>query len=292
MNYLTVLQNGLIRLFNAVRKFNEIVMEVRKMLNGKIAIVTGGGSGIGSSTAIELARNRADVFILGRTEEKLIDTIKLAEQEKLELHYKVCDVSNINEVKIFINELSKNGTVPDIIVNCAGVINVKKDDGGFDNDIVFRVNIMGMMNICDEVIQSMISCGKHGTIISIASIAGHYGSSDFPSYAASKGAVFSYTKSLAMKYGRYGIRANTISPGVIVTPMSYIETPNISRICNMFFIIQHLYDIHRRILKQIYKCFPRYRNIRSIIACSINFFSNYVHSMLKTANIIFQATRN
>jgi len=201
-------------------------MEVVQMLNGKVAIVTGGGSGMGRSTALELARNRAEVFILGRTEEKLAETVEWAKQEKLGVHYKVCDVSDVNEVDAFMKELVANGVVPDIVVNCAGVINVKKEDGSFDNDIVFKVNILGMMNVCDAAIGSMILNEKSGIIINIASIAGHDGSSDFPSYAASKGAVLSYTKSLAMKYGKKGIRANTISPGVIVTPMSYIETPN------------------------------------------------------------------
>lgn len=196
------------------------------MLNGKIAVVTGGGSGMGRSTALELARNRAKVFILGRTEEKLVETIKLAKQEKLELHYSVCDVSDVNRVNAFMKGLVANGVVPDIVVNCAGVINVKKDDDSFDNDIIFKVNILGMMNVCDVAIHCMISSEKSGVIINIASIAGHDGNSDFPSYAASKGAVLSYTKSLAMKYGKKGIRVNTISPGVIVTPMSYIETPN------------------------------------------------------------------
>lgn len=196
------------------------------MLNRKMAIVTGGGSGMGQSTALELARNGAEVFILGRTKEKLIDTLKLAEAEKLLLNYKVCDVSNMEEVKHFFNELIAEERCPDIIVNCAGVINVKKDDGSFDDDIIFRVNILGIINVCDIAIEKMILKKKPGTIINIASIAGHDGSSDFPSYAASKGAVLSYTKSLAMKYGKNGIRINSISPGVIVTPMSYIETPN------------------------------------------------------------------
>lgn len=196
------------------------------MLSGKVAVVTGGGSGMGRSTALELARNGAEVFILGRTEEKLVETMKLAQQEKLELHYNVCDVSDVNRVNAFMKGLAAEGVVPDVVVNCAGVINVKKDDGDFDNDIIFKVNILGMMNVCDAAIQFMISGGKTGAIINIASIAGHDGSSDFPSYAASKGAVLSYTKSLAMKYGKKGIRVNSISPGVIVTPMSYIETPN------------------------------------------------------------------
>lgn len=166
------------------------------------------------------------MFILGRTEEKLIDTLRLAEMENLSLHYKVCDISNMEEVNSFYDELTIKKICPDIVVNCAGVINIKNDDGSFDNDIIFRVNVLGMMNVCDVAIKNMVFKKKQGTIINIASIAGHHGSSDFPSYAASKGAVMSYTKSLAMKYGKNGIRVNSISPGVIVTPMSYIETPN------------------------------------------------------------------
>lgn len=196
------------------------------MLNKKIAVITGGGSGMGRSAALELARNGAEVFILGRTEKKLIDTLRLAEMENLTLHYKVCDISNMEEVNSFYDELTIRKICPDIVVNCAGVINIKNDDGSFDNDIIFRVNVLGMMNVCDVAIKNMVLRKKQGTIINIASIAGHDGSSDFPSYAASKGAVMSYTKSLAMKYGKDGIRVNSISPGVIVTPMSYIETPN------------------------------------------------------------------
>ena len=120
---------------------------------------------MGRCAALELARNGAKVFILGRTEEKLVDTLKLAEQEKMTLHYKVCDVSNMENVTLFLNELVAKEVCPDIVVNCAGVINVKKDDGSFDDDIIFRVNIMGMMNVCDAVIQKMISC-KNGEQLS------------------------------------------------------------------------------------------------------------------------------
>lgn len=196
------------------------------MLSGKVALVTGGGSGMGRSTAIELARNGAKVFIIGRTEEKLIGTVDMAAADSLMIHYEVCDVSDRNQVQRFIDKLANRGINPEIVVNCAGVINVKDNEGNIDDDIVFKVNIMGMMHVCNAAVQSMLANGKQGTIINIASIAGHDGSSEYLSYAASKGAVLSYSKSLAMKYGKYGIRINSISPGVIVTPMSYVETPN------------------------------------------------------------------
>ena len=196
------------------------------MFSGKIAIVTGGGSGIGRSTALALARNGAEVIILGRTKDKLIETAELAKKENLSIYYEVCDVSESGQVEDFFKKLSEDEKCPDIIVNCAGVINVLKADGSLDDKSVLLVNVLGMMNICENAIKKIIEGGKKGTIVNIASIAGHDGNSEFPSYAASKGAVLAYTKSIAKLYGCKGIRVNSISPGVILTPMSYIETPN------------------------------------------------------------------
>ena len=99
------------------------------MLSGKVALVTGGGSGMGRSTAIELARNGAKVFIIGRTEEKLIGTVDMAAADSLMIHYEVCDVSDQNQVQRFIDKLANRGINPEIVVNCAGVINVKDNEG-------------------------------------------------------------------------------------------------------------------------------------------------------------------
>ena len=126
------------------------------MLNGKVALITGGGSGMGRSTALELARNRAKVIVIGRTEEKLIETVKLANEENLLLHYKMCDVSDPNAISSIFNELVVAGKCPDIVVNCAGVINVKKSNGMLNDDVVFAVNTRGLINVCDEAIQSML----------------------------------------------------------------------------------------------------------------------------------------
>ena len=111
-NCLIVLRNGLVPLIMMV----STNQGGKKMLNKKIAIVTGGGSGMGQSVALELARNGAEVFILGRTEEKLINTLRLAEMEKVSLHYKVCDVSNMEEVTLFFNELTIKGRFAQILL--------------------------------------------------------------------------------------------------------------------------------------------------------------------------------
>lgn len=199
---------------------------IMKMLNGRTAVVTGGGSGMGQQIALLFAKEGAEVFILGRTKSKLEETVRLASRIGRSIKSVVCDVSNENEVFGFFRSLKMRGVTANVIVNCAGIINVKLPNGELDNRAVMNVNFLGTMNICDCAIKHMIENKVPGSIINIASIAGHDGSSEFHSYAASKGAILAYTKSIAMAYGSDGIRANSISPGVVVTPMSYVETPD------------------------------------------------------------------
>ena len=80
--------------------------------------------------------------------------------------------------------------------------------------------------MCLKVIDNWKENNIKGNIINIGSIAARNGSKYFPIYASSKGGIIAFSKSIASRYGEYGIRCNVISPGVIKTPMSYIETPN------------------------------------------------------------------
>ncbi len=194
------------------------------MFYGKKVIITGGGSGMGQETALEFARQGAEVFIIGRSDYKLIQTSKIAHSEGLRISYQVCDVANKEQVADFFDRFENNP--PQIVVNAAGVINVQKKDGAQDDETTMRVNYFGTFNVCEKAIPMMIRAKVEGIIINIASIAGINGSGKFLTYSASKGAVISYTKGLARMYGKNGIRVNAISPGVIVTPMSYVENPN------------------------------------------------------------------
>lgn len=197
-----------------------------RLLEGHVAIITGGGSGMGRQIALLFAEEGAKVFILGRTQRKLDETVRLALQTGNKIECFRCDVSDEKQINAFFEQLSNMGIIADIIINCAGVINVKTSDGKLDDSIVISVNFMGTMYTCNCAIKHMLDNEVSGSIINISSIAGHDGSSEFHSYAASKGAILAYTKSLAMSYGSNGIRVNSISPGVVVTPMSYVETPN------------------------------------------------------------------
>lgn len=195
-------------------------------MNNQKVLVTGGGSGMGRAIALLFARCGASVYIIGRTEAKLRETIAEGKKENLSICMSTCDVSNFEKVDKLIDEYEKNNIIFDIVINAAGVINVCNKDGSQNNHAPMDVNYWGTFYVCERVIASMMKYNIRGTLINIASIAGINGSGRFLTYSASKGAVISYTKGLARMYGKHGIRVNAISPGCIVTPMSYVETPN------------------------------------------------------------------
>ena len=193
------------------------------MFSGKRVVVTGGGSGMGREIALEFGRRNAEVFILGRSSDKLMQTYESAKREGLGVRYSSCDVSNKEQVADYFEQFGNNP--PQIVVNAAGVINTQNADGSQDDEATMQINYFGTFHVCEKAISALVSAGMGGAIVNIASIAGINGSGKFLTYSASKGAVISYTKGLARMYGKYGIRVNAISPGVIVTPMSYVENP-------------------------------------------------------------------
>jgi NAD(P)-dependent dehydrogenase (short-subunit alcohol dehydrogenase family) len=197
------------------------------MFKGKCVLVTGGGSGIGRAIALEFSDKGADVVIFGRDEEKLESVRRECLSGKIE--YMVCDVSDKTKVSNAIDDIIKVHKKIDVVICAAGVINVKNSDGTQDDKNVMDVNFFGTFHVCEKVIEYMKTNPTESCIINIASIAGMNGSGNFLSYSASKGAVISYTKGLARMYGPYGIRVNAISPGVIVTPMSYVENPDFDK---------------------------------------------------------------
>lgn len=191
-------------------------------------LITGGGSGIGKEVAKLFYKEYYKVIILGRDEEKL----KLLKEElNNDIEYFVGDVSNSDKMKEIINKINNIS----ILVNCAGIISEVEEPLVFDNNILnntIDINLKGTIILSSLVIEKMIKTKIKGNIINISSIAAHNGSKYFPIYSASKGAIISYTKSIASRYGEYGIRCNLISPGVIKTPMSYIETPDFDSYIN------------------------------------------------------------
>lgn len=187
-------------------------------LEGKTAIVTGGGIGIGKSISIEFARAGADVMLCSRRMEHLEATateIRQLGKRALPLTVDVRDPEQIHTV--VQQTLAEFGRI-DILVNNHGAsfrAPVEKISLNGWNAVV-GINLNGVFLFCQAVGQHMIE-RRQGTIVNIASIAGVYGSQLMSHYGASKAAVINFTKTLAMEWAPHNIRVNCLAPGPIET---------------------------------------------------------------------------
>jgi len=185
----------------------------------KIAIVTGGGSGIGFAIAEKFTQNNIRTIIIGRDQKKL-DSAK----EKLgELCEPVpYDVNELAGIPKLVNELVQRFGVIDILVNNAG-INLKKDftevtDEDFQKIIL--TNVTSVFVFSREVVKCMLEKKNGGVIINISSMAAQYGLPRVIGYSASKNAIDGMTRAMAVELSPKGIRINAIAPGFITTPMT------------------------------------------------------------------------
>ncbi|SMO42646.1 SDR family NAD(P)-dependent oxidoreductase [Gracilimonas mengyeensis] len=186
-------------------------------LQNKIAIVTGGGTGLGFGITKAFIEAGATVIITGRREHKLEEAV-----EKLgkNAHYIVNDVTEFDTLPGLVGQVESDFGPIDILVNNAGV-NMKKPltevtDEEF-NDII-QTNVNGLFSLTREVAKKMLPRGK-GSIINITSMAAMYGITDVTAYTSSKTAVLGMTRSLAVDLSGEGIRVNAIAPGFIDSPM-------------------------------------------------------------------------
>jgi len=187
-------------------------------MDKKIAIVTGGGSGIGFAITEKFISAGIQTVIVGRDETKLHDA-----KEKLgELcHPMSCDVSDLSSIPSLIENIIKQFGQIDILVNNAG-INMKKDltevtDEEFQS--VISTNLCSVFSISREVVKHMLVKGS-GSIINISSMAAQYGIPRVIAYSASKSAIDGITRAMAVELSPKGIRVNAIAPGFIETAMT------------------------------------------------------------------------
>ncbi len=184
----------------------------------KIAIVTGGGSGLGLAMAKKFCTNNITTIIIGRNELKL----KTAQSEiGANCFYKICDLTNLKTIPIVIEEIISEFGKIDILVNNAG-INLKKDftlvtDEDFAN--IINTNVNALFAISRDVVKNMLQ-HKAGCIINISSMAAQYGLPKVIAYTASKSAIDGMTKAMAVELSPMGIRVNAIAPGFIYSAMS------------------------------------------------------------------------
>jgi NAD(P)-dependent dehydrogenase (short-subunit alcohol dehydrogenase family) len=183
-------------------------------LDGKIAIVTGGTSGIGEGIAKAFVSQGAKVVIVGRREEE-----GRALEKQIGVRFVRADVANEADVKAMVDRTLEWFGRLDCLVNNAGIpspmISITEIDVP-TIDQVLAVNVRGVILGVKHAARVMLPQGS-GSIINIGSVAGHRGGLSAHVYSASKGAVSALTRSAAAELGEKGIRVNTISPGAIVT---------------------------------------------------------------------------
>jgi 3-oxoacyl-[acyl-carrier protein] reductase len=189
-------------------------------LDGRVAIVTGAGQGIGSGVAICMARAGAQVVVIDAVQERIVRTVADIEALGVQALGVQANVTQAGDVDRLVQEtLNRFGKI-DILVNNAGVVVIKSiaEQTEADWDKVLGVNLKGVFLCCHRVVQEMIK-QKRGAIVNIASIAAfHYTVPHVP-YAASKAGVVALTRDLAYEVARFGVRVNAIAPGPIETPM-------------------------------------------------------------------------
>jgi NAD(P)-dependent dehydrogenase (short-subunit alcohol dehydrogenase family) len=192
-------------------------------LKGKVAIVTGGGQGLGKSMAIALAQAGASIVIAARRIETALETKPLIEKECVGCTVIICDMRNENDVKAMVAQVMKDYGRIDILFNNAGTWRGDNAENVTTADWkeVIDVNLTGPFITSREVGNVMLKQGK-GSIVNIASMSGMIVNTpqNQCAYNASKGGLIMLTKSMAAEWAMRGVRVNAICPGYMRTEMS------------------------------------------------------------------------
>jgi 3-oxoacyl-[acyl-carrier protein] reductase len=197
-----------------------------RALEGRVALVTGGGSGIGRAIARRLARDGAAVTVVGQRRERLEETVALVTADGGVASARVCDVARPDDVRRTIADvLAKRGRL-DVLVNNAAKNRpaipppetvVELPETWWASTL--NVNLTGAFLCCKHAMPHLVASG-HGAIVNVASTSGVAGNTNQAAYVASKHGLVGLTRAIALDYGPHGVRANAICPGFIDTERS------------------------------------------------------------------------
>ena len=189
---------------------------------GKVALITGGSSGIGRSVGLLFAREGARVVVAARRTDAGEETVQMIREAGGEAHFVQTDVSHAAEVHALVNTCVTRYGRPNYAVNNAGI----ETRGSFlelledEWDRVLDVNLKGPYLCGQTVARHMVEHDIHGSIVNIASINSEVALKNQAHYVASKGGLRLLTKAMAIDLAPHGIRVNAVGPGVIDTAMS------------------------------------------------------------------------
>lgn len=190
-------------------------------IQGKSAIITGGGRGLGKAVALILASEGVNIGITGRNEENLKMTVDEIQKLGVNAHYAVFSMDNEIQVKAGLDSLAQQLGGIDILINNAGI----GDFGSIEEmptetwEQVIKTNLLGVYYAAKTVYPYMKEKGQ-GDIINVASTAGLKGGPNMSAYAASKAAVISLSQSMMAEWRKQNIRVITLTPSTIASDMS------------------------------------------------------------------------
>ena len=193
------------------------------MFEGKVAVVTGAGSGIGKAVALNLAEKGAKVVVVNRTESKGLETLQEIHSLGGEGIFVQADVAKEEDVITYINKTEEEYGKIDMLVNNAGVMFMNKRLHEVPADEfkqVYDVNVMGAFYGMKYAIASMLRNGIKGSIVNTSSQSGVRPIPSIGHYSSSKQALIALTKTTAGEYGADGIRINAICPGFTISGMT------------------------------------------------------------------------
>jgi NAD(P)-dependent dehydrogenase (short-subunit alcohol dehydrogenase family) len=188
-------------------------------LAGKVALITGGGTGIGRAIALAFAREGARVAVAGRRKEKLEETLRELEKQGCKGLAIACDVAKAKDAARAVRETAKAFGKLNVLVNNAGVLHAATIEGTSEEqwDKLMTINLKGFL-MCKAALPEFRKAGG-GAIVNVGSVLGLVAMKDRAAYCASKGGVTLFTKAMALDHAHENVRSNCICPSIVETEL-------------------------------------------------------------------------